>query len=472
MSDLNSNQNSILDDEFIDDIEEFIEEFSSTNINYYAHWGFTSNPFDQRPFTGGKSSVKSRRSESIKILIKELLLAFNSFDHILIKAPAGAGKSFLLQEFFVSLNTDRINKKISEKLPNRDSCSISMIDGFTYKELEAEEKRNYLIERNVFDDETNSFADILIIDNFAPLYEFWHELYPKYFGQSFIIASIQTSEFCFLDALKDPTMDIPIKESLTEQSQIQLRTSDPLEIFPTQINIPIWSESELVELLNLRVSDSHPEKHPKNISQEFYSIIAKNSLGLPGLCLDLAGDVLKKAISKEIEELIDEEIIHGLIDDKFAKARSILYLFKNIDNPKVNRHYDEEIKSIVNQLTKKTRKDLIKFLLISMGGYHIQTKQNWSIGTDLNQYFSSKNNNSVKLLAKSLSPTQLAIILDKKQSTLSYHLDWFREKDMIEIIKAHSINAFKNVPMNFDKIVLPPSPYSQLFEYILQLSPS
>ena len=419
MSELNSNKTYILDDDFIDDIEDFIEEFSTTNINYFTNFGFSKDPFDQRPFTGDRITVKSRRSESIKILIKELLISFNSFDHILIKAPAGAGKSFLLQEFFASLNTNRINKKISEKLPNRNSCTISMIDGFTFKDLEQNEKRNYLAEKNVFNEESNSYADIIIIDNFAPLYEYWQNLYPKYFGQSFIIATIQTSEFFFLDALKDPSIDIPIKEGLTDQSQIQLRTTDPLEIFTTEVALPIWKENELIELLRLRVSNSHPEQNPTIFSPDFYEKIAKNSLGLPGLCLDLAEDVLKKAITNNLTDLKNEESIHGLIDEKFERATKILTLIVNRDNKKISNEFGEDIKSIANQLNKKTRKDLIKFLLISMGGYHNQTKQNWSVGTDLNQYFSSKYNMNVKLLAKSLSPTHLALILDKKPSHLS-----------------------------------------------------
>lgn len=471
MTKIDPNYSSIDDKEFIDDIEGFIEDFTNKNLNYFSKWGFKDNPFDQRPFNGDNSSVGSRRSNSIKILIKELLISFKSYDHILLKAPAGAGKSFLLQEFFAILNNPSINKTLSDKMPNHDSFSIAMIDGFIYKDLGEKERSNYLIENKIINSETGKNADVIIIDNFAPLYEFWHQLYPKYLGQSFIIASIQTSEYMFLESLKNPDIDIPIRESIFNESQIQLKTSDPLEIFSNNINVPIWSETELKELLKLRILNSHQYEKTDQFSSKFFNIIAKYCLGLPGLCLDLAQDILKNAISQDMPDLTDGGVINNLMDKKFERATKILEAFKIKDYPNKLKHVEEPIFSIVNQLNKKTRKDLIKFLLISMGGYHIQTKRQLTVGTDLNHFFSANNSESVRLLAKSLSPTQLAIVLDKKQSTMSYHLNWFQNEDMIDIIQPTSIQAFKNVPTAFEKIILPPSPYAQLFEYILQISP-
>ena len=203
--------NTIEDDEFIDDLVNYMEDIANKEIYYFQKWSFESNPFDQRPFRGDKSSVKSRRNTTFKKILKEILVSFNSYDHILVNAPSGAGKTFLLQELFAILNTPRINETLSKGLREKDNCRIAFIDGFTLRDVDKSERINYLIESGVYNETSDSYADIIIIDNFAPIHSFWHELYPKYFGQTYIISSILTAEYYYLEALKKLEIEQPFK---------------------------------------------------------------------------------------------------------------------------------------------------------------------------------------------------------------------------------------------------------------------
>ena len=463
--------NIIEDDDLIDELVNYMEDLTNKEIYYFQKWNFNSNPFDQRPFRGDSSSVKSRRNTTFKKILKEILISFNSYDHILFNAPSGAGKTFLLQELFAILNTPRINETLAKGLRERDNCKIAIIDGFTLRDRDKNERLNYLIESGVCNDNGQTIADIIIIDNFAPIHSFWHQLYPKYFGQSYLIASIQTSEFYYLEALKNQEIEIPFKEQMNEENQIQLRTNDPLEIFTRQLEVPEWTKEELIELLTIRITESGNEQVLQKFDVKFLDLLANNSLGLPGLCLDLALDVLKKAIAENLDELSSENLYNEFINQKFIKASDLLKAYQFRDQPKFLKDFDENIISIVNQLNKKTRKDLIKRLLISMGGYHIQTKQKWTVGTELEEYFNINDKAKASDFATSLSPTKLAIVLDKTQSTLSYHLNWFQNEEMIDIITPGSLTAFKKSQTSFDKMILPPSPFAQLFEIVLQMSP-
>ena len=459
----------IEDDEFIDDLVNYMEDITNKEIYYFQKWDFETNPFDQRPFRGDNSSVKSRRNTTFKKILKEILISFNSYDHILFNAPSGAGKTFLLQELYAILNTPRINETLSRGLRERENCKIAFIDGFTLKDLDQNERINYLIECGICDDKGNTIADIILIDNFAPIHNFWHQLYPKYFSQSYLISSIQTSEYFYLEALKNQEIELPFKEQMAEENQIQLRINDPLEIFTRQLDVPEWDHQQLVELLSLRITESGNEDVLKKFPTNFLDLIAQNSLGLPGLCLDLALDVLKKAIAENLNDLLDESMYNKFINQTFSKAANLLKAFQFKDQPKYLKDFDENTISILNQLTKKTRKDLIKRLLISMGGYHIQTRQKWTVGTELEDYFNVNDKLKANDFATSLSPTKLAIVLDKTQSTLSYHLNWFQNEEMIDIITPGTITAFKKSQTSFDKMILPPSPFAQLFEILLQI---
>ena len=461
----------IEDDEFIDDLVNYMEDITNKEIYYFQKWDFNSNPFDQRSFRGDGSSVKSRRNTTFKKILKEILVSFNSYDHILFNAPSGAGKTFLLQELYAILNTPRINETLAKGLRERELCKIAFIDGFTLKEVDKMERINYLIESGVCDENGNAIADIIIIDNFAPIHNFWHQLYPKYFSQSYIIASIQTSEFYYLEALKNQEIELPFKEQMIEENQIQLRTNDPLEIFTRQLEVPEWNEEQLIELLKLRIAESGNEEVLRKFDEKFLQLLAENSLGLPGLCLDLALDVLKKAISENLADFSNEDSYKDFINQKFSKASNLLKAYQFKDQPKYLKEFDENTISIINQLTKKTRKDLIKRLLISMGGYHIQTKQKWTVGTELEEYFNINDKIKANDFASSLSPSKLAIVLDKTQSTLSYHLNWFQNEEMIDIITPGSISTLKKSQTSFDKMILPPSPFAQLFEILLQIGP-
>ena len=463
--------NTIQDDEFIDDLVNYMEDITNKEIYYFQKWSFQANPFDQRPFRGDSSSVKSRRNSTFKKILKEILVSFNSYDHILFNAPSGAGKTFLLQELFAILNTPRINETLAKGLRERENCKIAFIDGFILRDTDKIERINYLIEAGVCNEAGNTIAGIIIIDNFAPIHSFWHELYPKYFGQSYIIASIQTAEFYYLEALKNQELELPFKEQMIEENQIQLRTNDPLDIFTKQLEVPEWNKEQLIELLTLRISESTNADVLKKFDFKFLELLAENSLGLPGLCLDLALDVLKKAISENLNDLSNEQDYKLFINKKFQKASNLLKAFQFKDQPRFLKEFDDNTISIINQLSKKTRKDLIKRLLISMGGYHIQTKQNWTVGTDLEEYFNVNDKLKANDFALSLSPTKLAIVLDKTQSTLSYHLNWFQNEEMIDIITPGSLSAFKKSQTSFDKMILPPSPFAQLFEILLQMGP-
>lgn len=463
--------NKIEDDDFIEDLVNYMEDIANKEIYYFQKWDFQSNPFEQRPFQGDNSSIKSRRNTTFKKILKEILVSFNSYDHILFNAPSGAGKTFLLQELFAILNTPRINQTLAKGLREREKCKIAFIDGFTLRDIDKNERINYLIECGVLNEDDMNFADIIIIDNFAPIHSFWHELYPKYFGQSYIIASIQTSEFYYLEALKNQEIDLPFKEQMIEENQIQLRTNDPLEIFTRQLELPEWDQEQLIELLTLRITESGNEEILKKFDSKFLVLLANNSLGLPGLCLDLALDVMKKAIAENVYELQDEDLYKAFIDPKFSKAAYLLQAYKCKDQPKYLKEFDDNTISVINQLTKKTRKDLIKRLLISMGGYHIQTKQKWTVGTELEDYLNINDRTKANDFALSLSPTKLAIVLDKTQSTMSYHLNWFQNEEMIDIISPNTISSFKKSQTSFDKMILPPSPFAQLFEILLQISP-
>ncbi len=460
---------TIEDDEFIDDLVNYMEDITNKEIYYFQKWDFNINPFDQRPFRGDRSSVKSRRNTTFKKILKEILISFNSYDHILFNAPSGAGKTFLLQELYAILNTPRINDTLSKSLRERQNCKIAFIDGFTLKDLDQNERVNYLIETGICNEEGSTIADIILIDNFAPIHNFWHQLYPKYFSQSYLIASIQTSEYFYLEALKNQEIELPFKEQMAEENQIQLRTNDPLEIFTRQLDVPEWDHEQLVELLTLRITESGNEEVLKKFNPKFLDLIAQNSLGLPGLCIDLALDVLKKAIAENLPDLVDESNYTKFINQTFSKAATLLKAFQYKDQPKYLKEFDDNTISIINQLTKKTRKDLIKRLLISMGGYHIQTKQKWTVGTELEEYFNVNDKLKANDFATSLSPTKLAVVLDKTQSTLSYHLNWFQNEEMIDIITPGTITAFKKSQTSFDKMILPPSPFAQLFEILLQI---
>ncbi len=258
---------------------------------------------------------------------------------------------------------------------------------------------------------------------------------------------------------------------MIEENQIQLRTNDPLDIFTKQLEVPEWNKEQLIELLTLRISESTNADVLKKFDFKFLELLAENSLGLPGLCLDLALDVLKKAISENLNDLSNEQDYKLFINKKFQKASNLLKAFQFKDQPRFLKEFDDNTISIINQLSKKTRKDLIKRLLISMGGYHIQTKQNWTVGTDLEEYFNVNDKLKANDFALSLSPTKLAIVLDKTQSTLSYHLNWFQNEEMIDIITPGSLSAFKKSQTSFDKMILPPSPFAQLFEILLQMGP-
>jgi hypothetical protein len=469
MSPTSITPNTIEDNELIEDLVNYMEDFTNKEIYYFQKWNFKTNPFDQRPFFGDQSSVKSRRNFTFKKILKELLISFNSYDHILFKAPSGAGKTFLLQELFAILNTPRINVSLAKGLREKESCKIAMIDGFVLRDIDKNERINYLIENGVCNEESSPIADIIIIDNFAPIHNFWHQVYSKYFSQSFLIASIQTSEYYYLEALKNQEIGLPFKEQIQDENKIQLRTNDPLEIFTKQLDVPEWNHEELIELLRIRIQEASPDNGLEKFEPNFLELLAKNSLGLPGLCLDLALDVLKKAIALNLDELKAENQYLEFINSKFFKAANLLKAFQLKDQPKYLKQFDDSTISIVNQLSKKTRKDLMKRLLVSMGGYHIQTKQKWTVGTELEDYFNSNDNLKANDFATSLSPTKLATVLDKTQSTLSYHLSWFQNEEMIDIITPNSISAFKKNQSSFDKIILPPSPFAQLFEIILQI---
>jgi len=460
--------NKIEDNDLIEDLVNYMEDITNKEIYYFQKWNFSTNPFDQRPFQGDNSSVKSRRNTTFKKILKEILVSFNSYDHIIFNAPSGAGKTFLLQELFAILNTPRINETLAKSLRDRERCKIAFIDGFVLRDIDKNERVQYLLESGVCNDNGQSNADIIIIDNFAPIHNFWHQLYPKYFSQSYLIASIQTSEYYYLEALKNQEIDLPFKEHMNEENQIQLRTNDPLEIFTRQLEIPEWNNEQLIELLTLRIVESGNEEVMKKFDSKFLDLLADNSLGLPGLCLDLALDVLKKAIAENLNDLTGENLYTDFIDSKFSKASNLLKAYQIRDQPRNLKNFDENIVTIINQLSKKTRKDLIKRLLISMGGYHIQTKQKWTVGTELEEYFNVNDRTKANDLATSLSPTKLALVLDKTQSTLSYHLNWFQNEEMIDIITPGSITAFKKSQTSFDKMILPPSPFAQLFEILLQ----
>ena len=472
MSHKNQSTKVIEDEELIDGLIDFMDKFSTNEIYYYQKWNFNENPFDQRAFGGDRSSVKSRRINVLMNIIKELVVLFKGHNHILFKSPSGSGKTFLLQEIFALVNNSKFNESLSKNLQKKESVTIAIIDGFILRDLEQNERMNYLVEQNVCSLNGQKFADIVIIDNFAPLHKIWHQFYPKFFGQSFLIASIQTSEFAYLEALKNKEIDIPFRENMVDETQIKLTTSDPLDIFTKNIELQEWTLEELEELLKLRIENSNSENGFKYFSKEFFSLVAKNSLSLPGLCLDIASEILKRAITDNLHDLTDKNILEMYIGQNFVKASELFNAFKLKDKPKLLKEFNESTISIINQLNKKTRKDLMKRLLIAMGGYHIQTNLRYTVGTNLDDYFNTNDLSKANDLANSLSPTKLAIVLDKTQSTLSYHLNWFQNEEMLGLHTATTVQVLKKSQTSFDKFIMPSSPFFQLFEIILQMNPN
>ncbi|MHA2365520.1 MAG: hypothetical protein ACXAC7_16305, partial [Candidatus Hodarchaeales archaeon] len=288
------------------------------------------------------------------------------------------------------------------------------------------------------------------------------------FNQSFIIASLQTSEHVYLEALNDTSLDVPFRSPSNNTSVSLSGTSNsPLELFTRVIDLPNWSKIELLELLEMRILQANPQGL-HYFTDNILNKLVDFSLGLPGLCLDLVKETVKKAISNNLESL-QEEIVFNLIDPSYSRASTILKAFLLRNKPNELKKFGDSIQHIVNQITKKTRKDLIRFLLISLGGYHIQTRQSLEVGVSIEEYFTVNDTTKAETLARSLSPRQLAVCLEKKPSTLTYHLNWFQETDMITLITPSTIPALRQT--TFDKIVLPQSPFAQLFEIILTHSP-
>lgn len=466
---------TIEDDALIDDLVGFVEDLTTKELYFYQKWNFQANPFEHRSFEGDRSSVQTRRQISIKKLLEALIRSYNAFDHILLKGATGAGKSFLLQEFYAALTTPRLNQSLVQsfrELPTT-TCRVAMIDGAEYADRDTTKRIEYLVEAGVIDEQENPCSDIVIIDNFASLQSFWQNLYDRYLPNAFIIASIQTAELVYLKALQS-NKEVPFRQVDIQPTTIALPTSDPLDQFTREIEIPSWSQSELVDLLKIRIQLANPTDGLNYFTEEILAEISQRSLGLPGLCLDLAQETFKRAINKDLQGIRDLSQLEALVDPNFAKASTILAAFLQRDDERKLRIFPEEIQSVVTQLTKKTRKELIRFLLVSLGGYHVHTRQAWRVGTAVEDYFSPNETTKATLLAKSLSPSQLAVYLEKKQSTLSYHLNWFQEKEMLSIITSSSIPALRTgqVHPTGDKIVLPPTPFAQLFEIILSQNPS
>ncbi|MHA2366587.1 MAG: hypothetical protein ACXAC7_21705, partial [Candidatus Hodarchaeales archaeon] len=186
------------DDDFLDELVDFVEDYATKELYFYQKWNFSRDPFDQRGFKGPASSVRSRRTSMIKLLTRELLREFTQYNHILIKAPDGAGKSFLMQDLYGVLKSQKVNETLIKSL-KLDHCNISFLNGYLYRDKNKQERQQYLIDRGIIEKDGQTSADIVIIDNFGPLETLWQDLYIRCFNQSFIIASLQTSEHVYLE---------------------------------------------------------------------------------------------------------------------------------------------------------------------------------------------------------------------------------------------------------------------------------
>ncbi len=368
----------------------------------FEAFNFNVNPFSSNlPLEYDSAVLFDERFEKATEILGQFLTAkeeTQSTSHLLVVGANFVGKTTLLN----------IMKETIEELDK----TTHFIDAETLCENDGViAHRNYEIWEEEID---RTKPDVIFIDNAAQLITHPTVLgLPDFDFHPIIVASISWCELDFLESMNNPKAQAFLDQF--KKKRFYLRPIEEDAVKEVLIRRLKTGRDDPATIEELKTTD-YIDPFTKAAIDE----IAKRSLGLPGLAIELGTAALDLALNRG-----DETITALHIDDVADRApyRSIdtIRQLTTIYTPSISTdNITESIQVLSQKYLKKPKKDILRQALRQAG------KARLELGVTSMEERAAQQYGMLKVVA-------LADVHNLQPSTLSYHLDMLKKAGFFEV---------------------------------------